>query len=113
MMPTKHNPFQWRFWCSRCDSLACILAPLHIRSRSKSSSQRILTIGLAKRIIVAIVLLVPVSCIPNYLSFDLVTDTTTLPNMTIYKVSSSAAILYRVFYCLFLSMPGSFLYSIC
>lgn len=42
--------------------------------------------ALAKRTIVAVFLLVPVFCIPNYLSFALIEEEDASKNSTIYKV---------------------------
>lgn len=51
--------------------------------------------GVAKRTIVAVFLLVPLFCIPNYLSFAIVKDLAEQSNVTIYKVSSNFGKLAR------------------
>lgn len=58
----------------------------HQNSRSQSSNQRIWSVNLAKRTIIAVFLFVPVFCIPNYLSFAIIEEKT-FTNNTIYKVS--------------------------
>lgn len=56
-------------------------------SRSQSANQRNWSVALAKRTIIGVFLLVPLFCIPNYLSFAIVKEVTET-NSTIYKVST-------------------------
>lgn len=51
--------------------------------------------SLAKQVIVAVILIIPVVCIPNYLTFAIVEEKTET-NATIYKVSLVCTVTSKV-----------------
>lgn len=82
------------------------LNKLKTNSRSQSSDKRSWSIALAKRTIIGVFLLVPLFCIPNYLSFAIVKEVTETNN-TIYKVSFEANAKFQLT-CYFRSNNNTF-----